>query len=463
MFSVSEILKIVSGKLISGCEEKDVKGFSIDSRSIQNQEVFVAIKGDRFDGHDFIPDAIKNGARAVIVENIKKLGSFDQYKDTPVILVKNTINSLRSLAIWIRDKFNVPVICITGSNGKTTTKDMVTHVLSARYNVLKSISSYNNQIGLPLTLLRLRPEHDIVVLELGTNHFGEIGYLAGIARPDIAVITNIGPSHLEGLKNLKGVLKEKTTIFKYLRRGGVALVNYDDEMLRSEFYKKDYCNNNIVLGFGKRPGCDFMIEDIKIHKDFLTTRVGRVSLRINSIALHNLYNMLVAYSCGLIFGVDNQKIKHSLRSFKFPTGRINLLKVDGFSIINDTYNANPLSLESALKSLLTYNTSGRRIAVLGDMLELGNKNEYYHKLIGKMIAHMKIDIVVTVGRQAKIMANTAKQAGFFKNNLHSFYTNKDVSSFLKDIIKTKDAILIKGSRLMRMEEIVQDLKELKDL
>jgi len=449
MFRPEELLKATAGRLASSYKDTVIKGISIDSRSIKQQEAFIAIKGNNFDGHDFIPQAIKKGASCIIHSSLNT-----QYasNSTVFIKVKDTKVALGEISKLHREKFNIPIVAITGSNGKTTTKEMIAWILSKRYNVLKNEGTKNNQIGLPLTLLELEPSHDIVVLELGTNHPGEIEYLSKIAMPNIGVITNVGPAHLEGFGDLRGVFNEKRQLFRNLKKPYLAISNADDQLLRRDMLSKK--SNAFILGFRLNKKSDFSASGIKIANGRTAFYLKRNRFTLKTLGAHNIYNALAAVAIARIFGMGYKEIISRLSIFNFPLSRLNLIEFNKIKFIDDTYNSNPLSLKQALDTLDNFSTKGRKIFVMGDMLELGKLSESFHRQMGKSIARI-CDAFIAVGRLSKFSAQTARTSGFDSDNIFVCEDTAEAKEVLFNKISPKgdDIILVKGSRLMRMEEV----------
>jgi UDP-N-acetylmuramoyl-tripeptide--D-alanyl-D-alanine ligase len=447
MFKIKDILEVTQGELLRGDLETEVKGISIDSRTIKKRELFIAIRGERFDGHDFIGEAIKKGAGAIIVQNSKF--KIQNSKNIPIILVKDTIKSLGDLAKFHRQRFSLPVIAITGSNGKTTTKEMVSHCLGSKFSVLKSEGTKNNKIGVPLTLLKLNSNHDIVVIELGTNHFGEIEYLTRITSPDIGVITNIGPAHLEFLNNLEGVFKEKISLIKGINSNGLGIINGDDRFLQR------LIRNRKIFSYGLKRACDLNAKDINFSRRTINFKVSNQDFSLNTIGSFNIYNALAAIFLSLIFGLSLKSISEILKEFEFPEGRLKIKEFKDILILDDTYNSNPLSLKLALEAISKY--KGRKILVMGDMLELGSKEEQFHREIAKFVGKANISIFISLGRLSEITALEVKRKNFCKD---VFLSNNcdEIKDILKKTLRARDLVLIKGSRKMGMERILESLK-----
>ncbi len=454
MFKVNELIKASKGKLISGDGKGLIRGISIDSRTIKNGEAFIAIKGGNFDGHDFIDDAIKGSASCIIVN--KGFIKNSNFKSLNIIEVSGTIKAMANIANYQRRKFNIPVIAVTGSTGKTTTKEMIYAVLSKKYKVLKNEGTKNNNIGLPLTLFKLNNEFDIAVLELGTNHPGEISELSQICEPNVGVITNIGEAHLEYFRNLRGVLKEKHSLISGLGAPGLAVLNFDDDMLRKKFIGSS--KRNLVLGFSIDAKSDFQAFDLRLDGWGISFGVNNKNeIKLNNPARHNVYNALAAISVGRVFGLEYGQIISALRDFEFPQGRLNLMIFKKTKFIDDTYNSNPLSLRNALDALGALSVKGRKILVMGDMLELGDESENYHSEAGKSAAGI-CDVFITVGKLSKKAADAAITNSLDRDCVFSCNSSREANKILfnKIIPDENDIVLVKGSRMMKMEEVFKD-------
>lgn len=455
MFKIDEVIKAASGRLLSRGRRADFTGISTDSRRIKTGDIFIAIKGDNFDGHDFISEAIEKGAGCVICKRVTgSAGQQATRNKVAIIEVDDTVKSLGDIARHHRMKFSIPVIALTGSNGKTTTKDMIAWVLSGNFKVLKNEGTKNNQIGVPLTLLKLSPIYDIAVLELGTNHFGEIKYLAGISSAHVGIITNIGAAHLEHLRNLRGVLREKYALIENLQKPCIFLLNKDDKLLAEKIASKR--RRPFVLSFSLKPESDFFASRIKDccgSVEFFLNNKYRVKLK--ALGAHNVYNALAAASVARIFGVEYKDIASRLSGFIFPPGRLKLLNLNQAKLIDDTYNANPQSWACALEALKHFKAKGRKILVMGDMLELGEKKELFHRRAGRDAAGA-CDILVAVGKLSNLAASSARDCGLAKRNIFRCSSSLQARDILINKISPakEDVILVKGSRLMKMEEVL---------
>ena len=451
MFEINQLLKSTGGKLIGETKFVSVKGISIDSRTIKPGEAFIAIKGDNFDGHNFIGAAIKNGASCVIVQ--EKYSDRHATGKIVFIEVKDTIMALGDIAAFRRQKFDIPVIAVTGSSGKTTTKDMIACVLSKKFKVLKTEGTKNNHIGLPLTLTGLEGRHDICVLEIGTNHFGEVENLAGIAKPNIAVITNIGYSHLASFGGLQGVYKEKCSLLRHLKTPDIAVLNADDKKLSRLLYGK---NKSLkAIGLGINNPSDFSASCIKLTKgklEFLVNKKYKFSL--DNPGRANVYNALAAIAVARIMGMEYKCIAACLVDFSFPKNRLNLMKLNNAQFINDTYNSNPTSLVQALEVLRNLPARGRRIFVMGDMLELGHNSLLFHNQVGRLAAQI-CDVFLAVGKLSASSVSAAQANGFDKARIFTCSNSNEARDILFGKISPVkgDVVLVKGSRSMKMEEV----------
>ena len=451
MFSIDEIIQATNGQLVQGRRTDKLAGISTDSRRLKANQGFLALRGKNFNGHDFISQALKLKARCLIVEKIPKLSVS---RLVAVIKVKNTTLALGDLARFQRQKINLPVIAVTGSNGKTTAKEMIAWVLSADERVLKNEGTKNNQIGLPQTLVSLTRKDKFAVVEIGTNHFGEVDYLAKIARPNIGVITNVGPSHLEFLKDLKGVAQEKGALLDSLEAPAIALLNADDKAFNS--LTRRLIKGQRYFSFGINKKSDFCASEIKLKNAGIEFKVNsKFNFRLSTLGKHNIYNALVSIAIGRIFGLSYLAMRARLAKFKFPQGRLNFIKFKGLRFIDDTYNSNPFSLNAALLTLGQADCKGRRILVMGDMLELGKQKELLHRQIAWSITNT-CDRLITVGRLARITANAVRKSGFPAKHIFccaNALAAKDLL-FKKILPQIDDLILVKGSRSMKMEKVL---------
>jgi UDP-N-acetylmuramoyl-tripeptide--D-alanyl-D-alanine ligase len=453
MFTIKDILGAVKGRLLSGNEDDMLTGVSTDTRKIKSGELFVAIKGERFDGHSFILDAVSKGASGILVQEGGITNANFKMPDVDFISVPDSVKALGDIANFQRSRFNIPIIGITGSNGKTTTKEMIASILNKRFNVLKNFGTENNNIGVPLALMRLNSEHNISVLELGTNHLGEISRLSEIARPTIAVITNIGPSHLEYLEDLDTVFKAKCEILEYINKESRVILNLDDEHLRKLKIGPK------IIWFGLTKDADFYADKINLEPDGINFRLNeKWDISLGVLGRHNVYNALSAIATAWDFGVSIDEIRDALKEFRVPNMRMEVKRFGDIKIINDSYNSNPQSMKQAIEALRDMTTEGRKILIAGDMLELGNLSGRFHHLVGKQAAESGIDLIVAVGKLAEHIARGAQEAGMSERKIKLCSVTKEAREKVGNLIKKGDTILVKGSRAMKMEQIVEELE-----
>lgn len=450
MFTIDELLEATGGRLIHGEATGTVKGVGIDSRAVGKGELFIAIKGDRFDGHDFIADVEKAGIRCFIVHKPVKVRN-DQ---TCVILVKDTTTALGHVARYHRLRFSIPVIGITGSAGKTTTKEMVACVLKKEFKVLANKGTKNNHIGVPLTLLQLEKKHQAAVIEMGTNQPGDIEWLAHVACPTMAVLTNIGESHLEKLKSLRGVFAEKMHLARAISKDGYVLYNADDEYLKTVPAQK---MQGRPVSFAVAAKSDYQARGNRIdpNKGMYFT-VHKKTYFLKSFSQEMTYNALVAIACGDLLGVSSRRIQEAVSRFRFSLGRQEVIKKKGLVVINDSYNANPVSMRCAIRTLDAYPAAGRRILVCADMLELGTQSQKLHGEIGECVARSRVDALMAMGDHSRWLMNKAQ---FSRPQLLVFHFSEveDLKSYLSVMCQKGDVVLVKGSRRMKMETVVEGL------
>lgn len=418
-------------------------GVSTDSRSIAVGEVFVALVGPNFDGHEFINHAQNRGAAAVIV-------SKDVATSLPAIRVTDTRIALGKLASAWRQQFQIPVIAVTGSNGKTTVKEMIASIMRTGRNTLATQGNLNNDIGVPLTLLRLNHEHQAAVIEMGANHHGEIDYLTKLTKPEVALITNAGPAHLEGFGSVEGVARAKGEIYGGLSASGIAVINADDKYAD---YWRSICQHQKVVTFGVKQPADICAtyKAAGLNTDLeLRTPQGNIQIRLPLLGQHNVMNALAACAACLSANVSLPAIKQGLEHLDKVKGRLQLKpgKV-GSKIIDDTYNANPASLKAALDVL--HDLPGRHYLAIGDMGELGEGSVQLHSDAGKQARETGVSRVYAIGKYAKYVTKS------FGNNAQEFFDHSSMASAIHDKLGADVTLLVKGSRLMQMEKVVNAL------
>ncbi len=450
--ALRELLEAVHGELLAEFDlDAPIPAVDTDSRKIAPGGLFIPLAGERFDGHDFIPAALEGGAAGCLCAGVpEKLlpGKF-------YVRVEDTTRALGDLARWYRGRFDIPFVCVTGSVGKTTTKDMIASVLAQRFQVLKTQKSYNNAIGLPLTLLGLDRSVEICVLELGMNHAGEIEYLTSIVRPDVAAVTNVGDAHIENLGSREGIFRAKCEIFTHMGEKGLAVLSGDDELLSTLRGKLPF--ETVFVGAGE--GLDYQAKDIAGGVQALSCTAagpkGSFHVRVPAPGRHMIYPALTAAAVGEHFGMTGEEIARGIAAFHPTEMRMNVRELPGgVTILDDAYNANPQSMAAAA-AVLGEAEDRRRVAVVGDMLELGEESERFHREVGAAFAGAGTDKLIAVGEFARYIACGADEAGLAET---AYYT--DVETALPDILSEKRpgaAILVKASRAMHFEKIVEAL------
>lgn len=445
--TINDILKYTGGILLQGSAAKKVSGISTDTRTLKKGQLFVALIGKNFDGHKFLDDAAKKQAAAFLISRKVLIP-----KGVTAILCKDTTTAYSDIASGYRSRFKIPVVGITGSVGKTTTKELMAEVLSKRFCILKNYMTENNEIGVSKTLFKLTPYHQAVVLEFGTNHFGEIERLSAVGQPTIAVLTTIGDSHLEFLKNKQGVFREKSKIFLRTKTCHAVVYNNDDPWLR-----KISCLAGRLrkITFGIDTPAKFRAQKIAYSQTGLSFYVGRERFSLKTLSRENIYNALAVIAVGRLLGISYESIRRSLACAAFPKGRQNITRADGVWLIDDTYNANPTSVASALHTLSRFPSKGKRFFVFGDMLELGKASASAHRKIGNLAIKHHVDHLFTFGRWSKLASNAVEK----KIASHHFVSHKNIVSVLKKNVCPGDVILFKGSRGMHMEKAVEMFKK----
>lgn len=455
-FTAEEIAVAVSGELLQGRPDTLFRSVSTDTRQVTAGDLFIALKGERFDAHDFADSAIGKGAGGMMASRPVETGSWEG----PVILVRDTLQALQQLAHYNRRRFPGPVIGVTGSNGKTTTKDMIASVLGQKYKTLKTEGNLNNEIGLPLTLLKLDDTYGAVVLEMGMRGLGEIDLLAAIAEPDGAVITNIGETHLERLGSVANIARAKGEILDHVKTDGFAILNGDDPLVRRQAPR---CRGRVVY-YGTTGSESVSAVDINGsgRKVSFTLKLpaGEVLIELPCPGRHNVLNALAAAGAGMEAGVSPEGIKKGLEEVCLTSMRLEIIEGGRALVINDTYNANPASAKAALELLADLGHGCRKVAILGDMYELGQRTAEGHREVGEEAAKNQVDILITVGRLAREIALGATLAECPPAEIMSVNSNAELKQYLDRIILPGDTVLVKGSRGMKMEEIVAGLNEL---
>lgn len=452
VLTVKEIIEATGGELLSD-SSADFCGISIDSRTISDGEVFFAIRGEKFDGHDFLENALSMGSGAVVDARPEKLP-----EGKVIVCVKDTLKSLQYLAHFIRMKRNIPVIAITGSNGKTTVKEMIHTVLSKRFRTLKNKGTLNNHIGLPLSLVRLQPEDEMIVLEMGMNHSGAIKRLCEIAVPSYGVITNVGTAHIGELGSYKALRAAKLEILGEL---GVAVVNADDDKLMQGMREASFKGQ--IITFGIESESHVRAREVRATENgsgFVLElgNAGSIPINLRVHGTFNVYNALAAAAVSFSLGVTIDEIKAALDSYSGLPMRFEVTSEEGITLINDSYNANPTSMAESIKELVRMGAGagGRVVAVLGDMKELSDFSEEAHREIGRLISEAGVDVFMAVGEMMGLAAEESKKSGK-TSEVFLFRDADEAGKEIMKILKQGDTLLVKGSRAMAMEKIIRSI------
>ena len=450
---VKDILDKCNGKLITGNKDLILTNFSKDTRIINKGDTYIAIKGEVFDGNKFIEEAFSKGASCCIVEHLNNV-DINKYKDKTIVQVKDSIKCLQTLAKYKRSLYNIPVIAITGSVGKTSTKDLVYEVVNKKYKTLKPVGNLNNHIGLPLTILGLK-DHEALVVEMGMNHLKEISLLTNIAKPTIAIITNIGTAHIGNLGSRENILKAKLEITEALKPNSPLIINNDDDMLNKEGPNLNKKYNLITVGIDNKSTYNATNIEDNIFSSTFYINNDKININVGSKAF--IYNSLVAYAIGKILKIDSKDIIDAIAKFKLSPHRLEKkVSKTGITIIDDTYNANQDSMINSL-SILSKVKNKRRVAILADILELGNYTKEIHENIGKKIFPNTLDILITVGENAKLIAKEAQKNNFKNTNIYNFKDYKDCLENVQTLLSKNDIVLLKGSHGMNLINVVEEL------
>jgi UDP-N-acetylmuramoyl-tripeptide--D-alanyl-D-alanine ligase len=455
-------LSAFAGELFLGEPQARFRGVSIDSRTVSPGELFFCIQGERFDGHDFIEDALAQGASGVVFSDPGRGSGQPSHSRSEreyfAIRTQDTLIALQELARQHRQRIPARVIAVTGTNGKTTTKEMIASIAATKYRTLKTAGNLNNHIGLPLTVLGLNPDHEVAVLEMGMSDAGEIRRLAEIADPDIGVITNISEGHLVHLESVKNVQAAKGELFDALSEEDIALVNADDPLVRELALSLRARR----ISFGLDQTADVSGADIRSLGEegyhFSATLGGQTfPVHLPFPGACNVYNALAALAAGVVLGLGPEPMAEGLKQTRLPAQRHEILKQGGLTVINDAYNANPQSMHVALSTLAAYPAVGRKFFVIGDMLELGPQEESLHTCLGENIAGQAVDFLVAVGKLAGLAASAAIDKGMDATRVKALATRGEAVDYLKKHARSGDCLLVKGSRGAGMEEVVRGL------
>lgn len=473
LFTVEELQEVISVKVLAGDQpgwtKQRIRRISLDSRSIRAGDLFIAIKGERYDGHDFVAAALARGAVGAIVHDRfpvdPQVMKATPKKAAPFVLgARDPLFAYQQLATHHRSRFDIPVVAVTGSNGKTTTKEMVASVMAHRWKILKTEGNLNNRIGVPQTLFRLQARHQGAVIEMGVDNLGQTTRLCEIARPTIGVITNIGPDHLEFFGSMEHSAQAKAELLDQLPLNGTAVLNADDGYF-------DYLASRArcrVVSFGFSPKADVRALDVKpdgrdgtIFRLLLPGKVRHTIVHIHVQGAHNVANALAAAAVGAVLGLPGAVIAQGLARFRPAAMRSQVLVCQGIKIINDCYNANPASMTAAVQLLADTEGAGKRIAVLGDMLELGPGGVQLHEEVGAAVARLHIDDLIACGPLGRHLAEGARRGGMDRAHITEVPDAAAAAAAVRGLARQGDIVLVKASRGMKLEQVVQALASAK--
>ncbi|MBI4660929.1 MAG: UDP-N-acetylmuramoyl-tripeptide--D-alanyl-D-alanine ligase [Verrucomicrobia bacterium] len=453
--SLRFIAEACDGELLSGSPETLIRRLSTDSRQLHVNDLFVALEGEKFDGHDFLPEVFRKGACAAMVHRSKVPRGTEE---CAIIAVEDTRRALGRFAARYRQDFDFPFIAIGGSNGKTTTKELVASVLRERFKVLRSEASFNNDVGVPLTLLNLRGNHEAAVVEVGTNHPGELAPLVKMIQPRYGILTNIAREHLEYFGDLEGVAEEEGSLAELLPENGKLFVDGDCLAMSRAISR----TRATVVRVGFHETNDWRVRDVKVTESGVKFDVEAPDSDLNGeyevrlLGRHQVRNALLAVAVGRELGLSRAEIQHGLAECAPPKMRLQLWKIEGLQILDDTYNANADSMRAALQTLHEFPCRGRRVAVLGDMAELGRHCSEAHAEVGRHAAELGISHLFAVGKMSAIMADSARAAGL--EATRAFSTVEDAAAALRDFLRPGDVVLLKASRATRLERLTEILR-----
>ena len=448
------MLKIaeICGSRLNGPETLEITSVVIDSRKVVPGSLFIATRGERVDGHDYITAAIAKGAVGILCEKKPT-----EHVEIPYVIVEDSFLALKKIALVYRSMLTIPVVGITGSVGKTSTKEVIASVLAQKYRVHKTEGNYNNEVGLPLTILGIKDDDEAAVLEMGISEFGEMHRLSEIAKPDIAVITNIGMCHLENLKTRDGILRAKTEIFDFLAPDGTVCLNGDDDKLQTI----TLVHNKKPLFYGKGQENHITVKNVVIHgllgsKATICTPIGEFDVTISLPGEHMVQNALAATAVGVVLGLTKEQICQGIQTVEPVGGRSHIIKADRYVIIDDCYNANPVSMRAAIDLLMTAKT--RTVAILGDMFELGQDEKKMHGEVGSYAADAGVDELICVGERSYDMYQEACKNK--QNTICCHFNNKqELINELPKLVREEDTVLIKASHAMGFEELIEYLQK----
>ena len=456
--NVGDIIKATKGKLLIGKLETECENFCTDTRKIQKDDVYIGLKGEKFNGNEYYKEALENGAKVAIISGIEiPKNEIEQLKEKTIIQVEDSLEAFGNIAAYKRNLYDIPVVQITGSVGKTSTRDIVANVVCTQYKTLQTEGNQNNAVGLPTTLLKLK-DHEAVVVESGMNHLGEISYLGKIAKPTIAVITNVGTAHIGFLGSRENILKAKLEILENLKPDGYIVINNDNDLL-NKWAKEDTKYKKYTFGIEQE--ADVMAYNIQINENNSTYNVKidnkEYTVTVPVSGKHFVYNSLCAIAVGNLLNIAPDNIIKGISSFTLTKNRMEVDKIkNNITIINDAYNASYDSMKAALEYLKEL-PGNRKIAVLGDMFELGDFAEEIHRKVGIEVVTHKVDMLVTVGKLANYIADEAEYIGMPKDQVIRLNTTTEAINYLNGNLEKDDVVLLKAANGMHFAEIFKGI------
>ncbi|MCX6353863.1 MAG: UDP-N-acetylmuramoyl-tripeptide--D-alanyl-D-alanine ligase [Candidatus Aureabacteria bacterium] len=462
---ISDVCGAAGGELAAGDGQRRIERISTDTRTLARGDFFIALRGKNYDGHDHIGSALERGSLGIMYDHefLYSGGGSEKVKEASLVKVSDTMTGFHDIARWYRKRFQIPLIAVTGSNGKTTTKEMIRTIASGRYSVLASEGTFNNQFGVPLTLMNLERRHEVAVLEIGMNARGEIKRLAGIACPTIGVVTNVGPAHLEFLRSVENVAASKAELLDSIssQGGGTAILNCDDPLVS----RMGERNGVEVRTFGMKRGADVRGESVREEEGRVSARIrfrksGRAVTMVLPVAgVHNVYNALAAAAVCEMLGMDPDEMAERLADFRTPPMRTQVLHRGGIVVINDAYNANPASMRAAIETLAAMRARGKKVLVAGDMRELGEAADEAHGAVGRLAAERGIDLLIAVGEYRMRIAEAAHRSGMPPDAVITCSTVHEAAQALNAHTGEGDCVLLKASRRVGLEDVLKEWLE----
>lgn len=452
---IKDVIRECNGTLVQGDLNRKLDSFSKDTRTLEEGDTYIGIKGENFDGNTLFKEAFSKGAKTCILDKGTNIEDIEDYNDRDIIIVDNTLKAIETLAAYKRSLYDIPVVAVTGSVGKTSTRDLIGSVLETKYKVLKTQKNYNNNIGMPLTILSLKNE-DILLLEMGMSHLGEIHLLSEIAKPTLGVITNVGTAHIGNLGSRENILKAKLEILDGMKEKRL-ITNLDNDIISSHI--NEIKEKSTVITVGLNSNATYKATDIKTGAFSNEFKINGNDYQVNAGGEAYVYNSLIAYAVGKEFDIPDKDIQKGIANFKLGENRLEKIELkNGVTLINDTYNASLDSIKNSLK-LLSDSDYNRKIVILGDVLELGEYSEEIHQSIYKEILKYNFDYLIMIGKELNKASSILKEENYDMSKVFFFDNEKDSHDKIRNLLKKGDIALLKGSHGMNLINIVERLKE----